>query len=199
MYPRASIDLSRRVRQLAHVITGKVAACAGKRIARYMPDVVGSWLAGLHDGDKSVMRAVQESLAQVFPTTDKQAGLYKVYQGNILEFCKNAILKERPKTLSDERSTSVENSEAIYARVVSSCISLVHDLLTKVESSHGQEQHDIREELLSDDSLWSLLSSKDIQVRRSLYRLLKFSLHQRQGSSHQISSPFKLQTAFIFH
>lgn len=185
VYPRASIDLSRRVRQLAHMIMGKVAACSGKRMARHMPSIVGSWLAGLHDGDKSVMRAVEDSLKQVFPTPEKQTGLTRVYQGSVLMFCKNAIMNETSKTLSDERSTSVEDSEAVYARVVSSCVGLVNDLLTKLESSEIQKQHDSYKEILSADSLWSLLSSNDTQVRRSLYRLLQTCLHKHQGSSCQ--------------
>ena len=127
------------------------------------------------------MRAAQDALSQVFPTPEKQSALGKVYQANILDHCRDVILRETPKTLSDERSISAEDSEAIYARVISSCIGLLSDLVTSLTNDDTQKQHGVYHEILSADGLWSLLSSKDIQVRRNLYKLLKIVLIEREG------------------
>lgn len=95
-----------------------------------MPRILGAWLAGLHDNDRLVTRAANEAFTQVFPGDGgKQKTVWKVYQSSILEYCKDAILKESVRTLSDERTTSPDDAEAKYARVVGSAMLVVTNLL----------------------------------------------------------------------
>ena len=131
LYPRTSIDSSRRVRQLAHTVQGHIAVACGKRIARHMPKLVGAWLAGLYDNDRPVAKAARESFNRIFPTEDKMKAIWKVYKIAILEYSRDAILRETVQTLSDERTVSPDDAEAKYARVVSSCISVITHLLGK--------------------------------------------------------------------
>ena len=94
-----------------------------------MPRIVGAWLSGLYDNDKLVTRAAYDAFTNVFPSDDKQKNVWRVYQPSILEYCRDAILKESVRTLSDERTTSPDDAEAKYARVVSSAISVVTNIL----------------------------------------------------------------------
>ena len=95
-----------------------------------MPRIIGTWLAGLYDNDRLVTRAATEAFTQVFPGDGgKQKAVWKVYQSSILEYCKDAILKESVRTLSDERTTSPDDAEAKYARVVGSAMLVVTNLL----------------------------------------------------------------------
>lgn len=95
-----------------------------------MPRIIGAWLAGLYDNDRLVTRAANEAFTQVFPGDGgKQKAVWKVYQPSILGYCKDAILKESIRTLSDERTTSPDDAEAKYARVVGSAILVVTNLL----------------------------------------------------------------------
>ena len=103
VYPRTSIDSSRRVRLLSHTLQGQIAAKSGKRIAKRMPAVVGAWLAGTYDTDKGVAKAAQDALAQVFTTPEKRRTLWKAYRDPLLDFCRNIFDNESPGTLSDER------------------------------------------------------------------------------------------------
>ncbi|KAI9674183.1 MAG: hypothetical protein M1817_002001 [Caeruleum heppii] len=112
LYPRTAIDSSRRVRQLAHTLQGSIAALSGKRFAKHMPKVVGAWLAGLYDNDRPVARAASESFSHVFPTDEKIRGVWKAYEHPILEYAGDALIKETPQTLSDERIMSPDDVEA---------------------------------------------------------------------------------------
>lgn len=129
IYPRASIDLSRKVRQLAHSIQGFVAFLAGKRIARHLSKVIGAWLAGLYDNDKPVSRSALESLAQVFPTEEKRKNVWRIYQSSILDFVDDVILQQTPLTLSDERTVKPDDAQAKYARVAGTALSLFNRIL----------------------------------------------------------------------
>ena len=90
-----------------------------------MPKVVGPWLAGLYDNDKIVSRATQESFKQVFNSEHKMKNVWVVYQEAILEYSKDAIVKETVNTLSDERTTSPDDASAKYARVVGVAVLIV--------------------------------------------------------------------------
>ncbi|KAH8726392.1 hypothetical protein GQ44DRAFT_650670 [Phaeosphaeriaceae sp. PMI808] len=176
LYPRTSIDNAKAVRQNAHLLHGKIAASAGKRIAKYMPQSVAAWLSGLYDSDRSVVEAAQSSLRQVFSAPEKIQNIRKAYQQPILEYCRDAIDKESAATLSDERTVSTDDAEAKYSRVISACISLLGSLLANLEREELSKYQSNYESLLGDKKLWDFASHNDASIRRSLHRFLKTCL-----------------------
>ncbi|KAF2478305.1 RING zinc finger protein-like protein [Lindgomyces ingoldianus] len=179
MYPRASIDNAKSVRQNAHTLHGQIAASAGKRIAKYMPKSVGAWLSGLYDSDRSVAEATQNSLRQVFNTPEKIQNIRRAYHKPLLEYCRDAIDKETALTLSDERTTSPDDAEAKYSRVISACISLVGSLLSNLKPEDLSKLQSEYTGLLTDDKLWGFASYNDAPIRRSIHRFLKTCLSKQ--------------------
>lgn len=114
---------------MAHSIQGSIACLVGKRIARYLPKVIGAWLAGLYDNDRPVHRSALESFTRVFSTDEKRLGVWKVYQTAILDFVDDAILQQTPQTLSDERTVKPDDAKAKHARVVGTAILLFNRIL----------------------------------------------------------------------
>ncbi|KAL5691112.1 hypothetical protein EMGR_007253 [Emarellia grisea] len=147
IYPRASIDLSRRV--------------------------IGAWLAGFYDNDRPVHRAALESFMLVFTTEEKRNGVWKVYQSSILDFVDDVILQQTPQTLSDERTVKPDDAEAKYARVVGTALLLLNRVIAN--STHEDLQKDLAtvENLLNSKSMWSLCFHADPFVRKSVYVLLR--------------------------
>jgi hypothetical protein len=126
------------VRQTAHSVQGSIACVVGKRIAPYLPQVIGAWLAGFYDNDRPVHRAALESFMQVFTTEEKRNGVWKVYQGSILDFVDDVILQQTPQTLSDERTVKPDDAEAKYARVVGTALLLLNRVIGVCECSRGR-------------------------------------------------------------
>lgn len=118
-----SIDNARRVRQCAHALQGQIAIAAGKRIARYMPTVVGAWLCGMNDNDKLVVKSATTAFRDLFSSSEKQAGVWKAYQSHILRYCSDAILVESVNTLSDPNTVGKDDAETKYSRVLGAAIS----------------------------------------------------------------------------
>ena len=131
LYPRTSIDSARQVRRLAHVVHGQISVLHGKRIAKYLQQVIGSWLAGLYDNDKSAGRAALDAFKQVFPSEEKMRNVWGVYLSSIMQFALDTIRKESPSTLSDERTTTPDDSTAKYSRVIGTIICMVTNAIGK--------------------------------------------------------------------
>ncbi|KAN0079467.1 hypothetical protein V8E54_004681 [Elaphomyces granulatus] len=178
VYPRTSIENSRKVRQLAHLVQGLLASLAGKRIARYLPKVIGAWLAGLYDNDRLVSRAVQESIIRVFSTEEKRNNIWKIFQGSILEFVADIIFQQTPQTLSDERTVKPDDAEAKYNRVVATAILLLDRILSTSTKQEIEKDLALVQRLLSSKPIWRLSYCKDPFVRQATYRLLRSSLSQ---------------------
>ncbi|MCJ1388866.1 hypothetical protein MMC18_001716 [Xylographa bjoerkii] len=179
LYPRTSIDSSRRVRQLAHSFHGEVSLSCGKRIARQMPKVIGAWLAGFQDNDKLVARAAQEAFLKVFSTKSKQDAVWQVYQQVIINYCKRVILEEGVTTLSDERTTSPDVAEAKYARVVGTAICTIANALNVLSLSELRHQIELYKALAQTKSVWKLASHSDSFVRKAVYELICSLLRKR--------------------
>ena len=96
-----------------------------------MSQIAGPWLAGLFDNDKSVVRAAQESVKQVFTSEEKMRGVWRVYQSPILQYAADIITKENKFSLSDERTTSPDDASAKFARVIGSAILMVTNVIGK--------------------------------------------------------------------
>ena len=172
LYPRASIDNARRVRQLAHTLHGQISQAAGKRIAKHMPKIVGAWLAGKEDPDHLVAKAADEAWRQLFVTETKQREAWRAYQSSILEFCTTAILKETSLSLSDERTTSPDDAAAKYARVVGSNVKVVTTALNTLSSEEVASHLDQYRDLLLPETMWKLSTHSESFVRQSIYGLL---------------------------
>jgi hypothetical protein len=137
-------------------------------MAKRLPAFVGAWLAGTFDRDKRVARAASDALAAFLPTREKEEAFWKAVQTRALDFAIEAI-QETPGTLSDERSTTKEDSEAKYHRVIGASLSLALNLVNKGDIgvlSDGLDRY------LGVDAIWTMSKADDRFVRKALYRFL---------------------------
>ena len=141
-------------------------------MARHMPIIAAPWVAGQYDNDKTVSRAANESFRRVFSSEEKLKNVWRLYQIPILEYAMDVILKETSNTLSDERTTSRDDSSAKYSRVVGASITMVTSLVESISEADMEKSQTLISEFFSQEKLWQFASDSDGYVRRSLYRLL---------------------------
>ncbi|KAL8950264.1 MAG: hypothetical protein Q9222_003689 [Ikaeria aurantiellina] len=181
VFPRTSIDTARRVRQLAYQVQGNIAHKSGKRFVQYMRDVIGAWLSGSFDADKSVARAAQESIKDVFRTDDKIHGVWRVYVGPIIQYCSDAVFKETVLTLSDERTVNPEDASAKYARVIASSAAVIQYVLENIPENVLSKEDSTLHDFLGRKELWKFSSYPDALVRRAIYKLLGTTVNKKPG------------------
>ncbi|KAK4176466.1 hypothetical protein QBC36DRAFT_8716 [Triangularia setosa] len=169
LYPRLSIDDSARVRELSHQALIQLLNSAKKRIAKHLLLFVGPWLAGTFDRDRRVSKAANDGLASFLQTKEKEVAFWKSVQTRALDYARSA-LKETPTSLSDERSTTKQDSDAKYYRVVGASLCLTLNLLAKGDLGSLKGGLATYFEV---DALWTLAKAEDPFVRRSFYQLIR--------------------------
>lgn len=175
LYPRTSIDNSRRVRELSHLLQLELLKSARKRMEKHVPSVVGAWLSGLYDRDRGVARAANDGLSSFLTTPEKMLAFWRKCQRPVLDYAISAIQETR-ETLSDERSTTPEDAEAKYFRVVTSSLSLVLGLLQKVGDTEMEKARDRYDDYFNEDAVWKSITFSDTAVRKTMCHLLFASL-----------------------
>ena len=177
LYPRISIDNSRRVRQLAHTLQGALTISTGKRIASHLSKAVGPWLSGLYDSDRSVARAAKDALTSAFGTEEKRQALWKLYKEVLLEYVEDAVLVQTTDTLSDERTTSKDDAEAKRARVAGSAMNMFVQLC-RANGSGDSKSHDFRTkatQIIGQSKLWEYAHDADPYLRRAICLVANFA------------------------
>ncbi|WYZ46016.1 hypothetical protein EsH8_IX_000241 [Colletotrichum jinshuiense] len=194
IYPRISIDNSRRVRELSHTLQFELMKSARKRMEKHVPKIVGAWLAGLYDKDRVVSRAANDGLSSFLNSPEKVVLFWKKCQSQIMTYAADAI-QETKDTLSDERSTTPDDAEAKYLRVVGASLSLVLGLLQKLEPADIQKEDEVYDTFFAEEKVWKSVTMGDASVRRSACQLLWACLDKRLDSvSTQIS---RLKKTFL--
>lgn len=144
-------------------------------MAKKLPGFVGPWLAGTFDRDKRVSRAASDGLASFLQTKEKEEAFWKAVQSRALQFATEAI-RETPDTLSDERSTTKQDSDAKYYRVVGASLSLALNLMRRGDMGALQ---DSLVSYLEVDALWTLSKAEDGFVRKAFYQFLHTTLEAK--------------------
>ncbi|EQL03826.1 C3HC4 type (RING finger) zinc finger containing protein [Ophiocordyceps sinensis CO18] len=170
LYPRISIDNSRRVRELSHSLQLQLMKSARKRMERHIPNIVGAWLSGLYDRDRVVVRTAQDSLSSFLNTPEKLSAFWSKCQPPILDYAIEAAQETRD-TLSDERTTTAEDADAKYFRVIAASLSLVLSLL-QLDTGVNEKSRPKLDAFFADEVVWKCITFNDSQVRKVTCQLL---------------------------
>jgi len=168
LYPRLSIDTTRRVRQLAHVVTAKIVILCGKRIAPYLPSIIPAWLCGNFDSDRIVAKAAQDALLQAFKTQIKIRDIWRLFQKQIAEYCRDAVLFETPTTLTDERTVNKDEVDATYYRVITTCIVTLDSCISILPAAELETCTEIYSTVVHDKKFVDFSFCPDAALRRAV-------------------------------
>ena len=151
---------------------GTLTVSSGKRIAPHLPTVIGAWLTGTFDSDKSVSRAALESFEAAFATEQKRDAVWRLYQAPLLTYVEEAVLKHTPETLSDERGTSPDDAEAKYVRVVSTALLVLDRLFQTGLGEKPLSANQTFQAIINAKKTYELASHRDPSVRRAIYKVI---------------------------
>lgn len=121
-------------------------------------------------------RAAQESISASFATEDKRRALWKVYKDALVNYAEDAILVQNSKTLSDERSTTPDDAEAKFVRVVGNAVNMFSQVIkVNLVPTTEAPNPDVPESVTSivrNKKLWEYSSYEDPSLRRAVCNLV---------------------------
>ncbi|GAV29644.1 hypothetical protein PMKS-003145 [Pichia membranifaciens] len=175
MYPKLSIDDSKKVRSVAHQIQSQFVFTLGKSYVKYLRDTIGVWLSGVFDADRSTARACRESIDFAFGSKkDKISNLWKIFTFQIVQYSHQVLAYENKDTLSDERFSTKDESEAKYLRVLqASILVVVHALIENDSATLNENTTSLLSSIFSQENLLDAFSSKDFSLKKSAYMAFK--------------------------
>lgn len=158
MFAKFSIDNSKAIRGQSQLITILLIKMLKKKISRFLPDLIPFILMGVYDMDTTLAKSNLENLTEIF-TQDKVIKLWKTFQSQIIQLCTECLINEDMNSLSEETHTPIEERTLKYDRTASTCLQLlIHMVDTDYENLKNSQK---AQDLLSNESLWNLLSLKN--------------------------------------
>lgn len=181
IYPSLAIDVDRKIRSNAHSVLGSLVTRYKQKVARYLPDVAGMWMLGLHDSDRTVCRAARDALEASFTTPEKRADFKKIFRSSIRTKVEDLAFRQDPESLSDKRFINDEDAQAKFSNVTSAALQVLAGLVV--------EQVQVRDDvdLLKNARLWELVVSEDLIIQRAAFALLRASLDHDALSDKNVS------------
>lgn len=155
-YPKLVTCELKTIRALAHEVTCKFISLWGKKISKFLKDLIPLLMSGLYDPETYVVKAASQSITSVFNSVEKIEALWEKF---IPEHCKlihEVLLIESKDTISDEKFVSKTESNAKYTRLVTTCTFIMVHLLKKYPTLVLQQSNYL--ETLHAENLWSFLS-----------------------------------------
>ncbi|KAH9525306.1 listerin E3 ubiquitin protein ligase 1 [Bulinus truncatus] len=128
IYNKLAIDVDHKVRELTQKAHLVLVEKTGKCIAPHLKTIMGIWMVSMCDTYPTVASAANNAFTSTF-TLSKQVEALIFCKVEIMECLMNNIMKATPQTLSDPQTTSEEDMEAKFERVVSSSLQALKKII----------------------------------------------------------------------
>jgi hypothetical protein len=121
IYERLLLDNDRYVRQETNTIFSLLLKFDRRQFKHFIPAIVGPMWISTCDVVQEVSRSAEEVLESTFPNSEKRVESLSVNFGHLIRYIGGNI-SSSPETLSDMSSTSAEEADERYERVVASAL-----------------------------------------------------------------------------
>jgi len=175
VYNKLATDTDRRVRELAHTALSLVIKGVGRALAPHLKSLVGAWFLGQADPHTQAAAAASAAWELAFPAA-KQAGAIAFCQAEILGAVTENLTVATAQSLSDPKTTPVEEMEAKYVRTLSMSLASLTRLLSTVLPPLDPKT---LEPLLDHPKFWKFAKYKSGTVRQAFFESVV-----QLGSSH---------------
>jgi hypothetical protein len=172
LFNRLAIDIDRRVREATHCAHEQMCVRAGRQLAAHLKVIVPCWLCTMCDPHLPAAKAAQTALAATLPNDVKRADAFVFCKDAIFNYITENLFEHTPSSLSDPKSTSPEDMQSKYERVVATSLLAVGHLLQQLLSKQKTAFSYQLDALFSQSKLWKYGKSKVLLVRLAVYKMI---------------------------
>ncbi|RZF45698.1 hypothetical protein LSTR_LSTR004993 [Laodelphax striatellus] len=143
LYCLLATDNEHRVREAAHNAHRAVVSAVGRSIAPHLKQLAGAWFCSQFDTYPPAASAASLSFKEAFPP-NKLSEAIIFCKEEIMNYIHDNLMNQTPQTLSNPKTTTQDEMEAKYQRVMTSCLTgyaLFLKELPKEQILQIEEQH----------------------------------------------------------
>ncbi|XP_039275962.1 E3 ubiquitin-protein ligase listerin [Nilaparvata lugens] len=121
LYCILATDVEHRVREAVHNAHRAVVSAVGRSIAPHLKQLAGAWFCSQFDTYPPAASAASLSFKEAFPP-NKLSEAIIFCKEEIMNYIHDNLMNQTPQTLSNPKTTTQDEMEAKYQRVMASCL-----------------------------------------------------------------------------
>ncbi|XP_046570913.1 LOW QUALITY PROTEIN: E3 ubiquitin-protein ligase listerin-like [Haliotis rubra] len=168
IYNKMSIDVDHRVREATQQAMTTLVSRVRRNIAPYLKSVMGSWLLSQCDTYPTVSTSATQAFQSAFPPA-KQTDAIDYCKTDITEFLVENLTSQTPATLSEPRTSTQEEMETRYSRVVTSSFLALRKLLLSLPAASPDALTEHMQGLLKEGKFWKHSKSTVSSIKSAQY------------------------------
>ncbi|KAJ2723391.1 hypothetical protein GGI07_002666 [Coemansia sp. Benny D115] len=172
LFQKHIFDPDRRVRAAVAGVNAALLSKTGKRLAPYLKQIIGAWVASFFDPHREVARSSRTAFEKVFPEA-KRAEVYSYCVSELIEFASDNIVNQTAETLSDPRFVDAEDMRSKYEHVIGASFGTLTLAVEEVAPEKLLEHQAQFDDLLANKTALKFLSNHSSFIRRSVYRMIR--------------------------
>ncbi|XP_045135488.1 E3 ubiquitin-protein ligase listerin-like [Portunus trituberculatus] len=134
LYAKLSIDVERRVREGVQSCHRVLSSRVGRQMAPHLKVIMPAWVTAVCDPHTLAADAAAKAFQEAFPR-DKRAEVISFTLQEIMSHFVDMLFVQTPQTLSDPKTTAVEDMENKYIRILSSSLQALSWILQLTTST----------------------------------------------------------------
>lgn len=171
LYSALATDAEHRVREAVHLAHHQVVLKVKRNIAPFLKQLAGPWFTSQYDTYPPAAYAAKISFESAFPANKLQEAII-FCQEEILSYICDNIIVQTAQTVGNPKTTSTEDLEAKYERVIISSLQGYTLYLNKVNIEAIQKSQELNEQLVLSSKFWKLPKHKLPPIRAAWFETL---------------------------
>ncbi|XP_072018345.1 LOW QUALITY PROTEIN: E3 ubiquitin-protein ligase listerin-like [Amphiura filiformis] len=171
LYGRLTIDHDKRVREATQQTFQLLVEQVKRNLAPHLRSLMGPWLLAQCDTYPAAKTNARAAFECAFPL-HKQPDAIGFCSVQVIQYLQGNLFKETPTTLSDANTTTPEEQEEKYLRVISSSMLALGELVSMVTEKYLTKVSEQLADILGDGKLWKMGKHQSPMVRAAFFSLL---------------------------
>ncbi|GLV42170.1 Listerin E3 ubiquitin protein ligase 1 [Carabus blaptoides fortunei] len=168
LYALLAVDVEHRVREATHNAHRSVVLKVKRNLAPYLKQLAGPWFTSQYDTYPPAASAATLSFEDAFPSNKQQEAIV-FCQEDILSYICDNITVQTAQTLSNPKTTSPEEAEAKYERLLISSLQGYTLYLNKLSKEQLELAEEANARIISNPRFWKLSKTKVPLIRAAWF------------------------------
>ncbi|XP_033118040.1 E3 ubiquitin-protein ligase listerin-like [Anneissia japonica] len=171
LYGKLALDFDRRVREATQYAFEQICLKVGRKLAPHLRPLMGTWIVSQCDTYAPASSAARSAFQKAFsPAKQKEAMAY--CKTEVMEHLQDNLFNQTPTTLSDSKSTPVEEMDEKYTRNLTSSLLALKELLSILTPEESAKIYENFENILMNNKFWKFVKHPKPVIRSAFYTVV---------------------------